>query len=154
MGRRILSTPLLASQTTRHPSAPGRPERRQPGARAAAAGDAAARAGPPAPSLERLLPQASVVLHHGTAPSSPRAEKREQTCRLDAETEVPEGIFEAMLKLGKEARSRGQHVLLPRSRGHTGARLVQQDLVDELRVPSQRRAASASAGPVRPRSMD
>eukprot|EP00401_Gymnodinium_catenatum_P031566 CAMPEP_0117519554 /NCGR_PEP_ID=MMETSP0784-20121206/32710_1 /TAXON_ID=39447 /ORGANISM="" /LENGTH=235 /DNA_ID=CAMNT_0005315515 /DNA_START=215 /DNA_END=925 /DNA_ORIENTATION=- len=39
----------------------------------------------------------------------------ERMCSIDADTDVPEGLFNELLKLGRQAKERGQHVLAPES---------------------------------------
>jgi len=77
------------------------------------------------------------------APEPPPPEHQQS---IDDETEVPDGLFNDLLKAGKEARARGQHVLVNRSRVQGSPRLVHQDLVDrepkppatfQLRLPSK-----------------
>lgn len=50
---------------------------------------------------------------------------QQQQFEVDDLTEVPEGLFNKMVKRGREARKRGQHVLVKGRSSHL--RLVRQD---------------------------
>lgn len=53
-------------------------------------------------------------LSHSPSPRSPP----EQQCSIDDETSVPKGLFDELLKLGKEAKTRGQHYLDKKRSSH------------------------------------
>lgn len=59
-------------------------------------------------------------------------EPEEELCTIDRSglVAVPQGLFDRMLALGKEARAGGQHILVTgkNSRGNRSERLVQKDL--------------------------
>lgn len=48
----------------------------------------------------------------------------EETCCIDEDTEIPEDIFDEMMRLGWEAKMRGQHVLAPKSHSSEPTRLI------------------------------
>eukprot|EP00416_Gambierdiscus_australes_P030338 CAMPEP_0171085536 /NCGR_PEP_ID=MMETSP0766_2-20121228/18994_1 /TAXON_ID=439317 /ORGANISM="Gambierdiscus australes, Strain CAWD 149" /LENGTH=196 /DNA_ID=CAMNT_0011543113 /DNA_START=8 /DNA_END=598 /DNA_ORIENTATION=- len=67
------------------------------------------------------------------APLSPTIKTRSMRS-VDAETEVPEELFETLAKLGKEVRRGGQHVLVARAQG--SARLVHHEVLRRIRSGS------------------
>jgi len=147
LGRRMLSTPLLASQASvvaQCPTAVGRADRRGAGLHAP---DTTKR-----PSLMQGLERAGNP-HQLPSPNPSRPPSRilpaEGTRWLDSETEVPDAIFETMLKLGKEVKNRGQHVLVPKSHPAERARLVHLDLAED---PSQKGLVAMKLR--RPRTME
>jgi len=76
----------------------------------------------------------------------------ERMCSIDADTDVPEGLFNELLKLGRQAKERGQHVLAPESSSPwTGsrrtARLLRHDHSSSFCLNGQTRHARWS--PVR-----
>lgn len=67
---------------------------------------------------------------------------REPKCNVDAETEVPEGLFNDLLRLGKEVRKRGQHVLVSQSQKYGGGvKLVLPERACQLRAREKRDAS-------------
>jgi len=96
-------------------------------------------------NIQRHLPSAAlpaVMKQHSRPPSKQHTtervckaqlEVRERTCNIDSETQVPEDLFAAMLKLGVEANRRSQHVSAPRSMS-LGLRLMQRDLVHKFQT--------------------
>lgn len=51
---------------------------------------------------------------------------------IDSQTEIPEDLFDQMMKRASEVRSRGQHVLLRRPRSQGKSKLVHQSLAPKL----------------------
>lgn len=55
------------------------------------------------------------------------------TCNIDFETQVPEDLFNSLVRRGKERRKDGQHILVSRSeKSGGGVKLVQAERVDRV----------------------
>lgn len=69
---------------------------------------------------------------------------KKPNCNIDADTEVPEDLFHELVRLGKEARKRGQHVLVSRSQKYGGGvKLVRPERAWQLRAKSDARIMRA-----------
>mmetsp|Transcript_51944 Transcript_51944/g.111080 ORF Transcript_51944/g.111080 Transcript_51944/m.111080 type:complete len:298 (-) Transcript_51944:430-1323(-) len=77
----------------------------------------------------------------------PPAPEPEKTLSVDGETQVPQGLFEDLLRRGREARRRGQHVLAPRpSKTPDGGPKVPAKLVLPERAAELWRVAANASG--------
>lgn len=57
----------------------------------------------------------------------------EPTCSVDMDTEVPEGLFNDLMRLGRQVRKGGQHVLLEQSAKNGGVKLVHPEVARRIR---------------------
>lgn len=83
-----------------------------------------------------------------TSPSPLPKRPAEPMCSIDGLTEVPQGLFNDLLRAGQEVKSRGNHVLMLRSRTNKASRLIHSEVCRRMAAqkkleqqPQQQRCA-------------
>eukprot|EP00928_Gymnodinium_smaydae_P068081 TRINITY_DN51143_c0_g1_i1.p1 TRINITY_DN51143_c0_g1~~TRINITY_DN51143_c0_g1_i1.p1 ORF type:complete len:491 (-),score=47.94 TRINITY_DN51143_c0_g1_i1:439-1911(-) len=95
-------------------------------------------------------PRAPVLLGHPLSRKQAPVVDLEPKRQVDFDTSVPESVFQSMLRLGEQARSRGQHVWhRPRPNGHK--KLVRHDFL-ALKLPDKFLTTQASSQSSRPQT--
>eukprot|EP00933_Yihiella_yeosuensis_P037111 TRINITY_DN3097_c0_g2_i2.p1 TRINITY_DN3097_c0_g2~~TRINITY_DN3097_c0_g2_i2.p1 ORF type:complete len:491 (-),score=90.84 TRINITY_DN3097_c0_g2_i2:342-1814(-) len=109
-------------------------------------------------SGEKVVPPNGPMLLGHPLSQQQRCEKKkpsEPNCRVDSSTEIPQSLFEAMERLGHEARHRGQHILSRGSNPRGRKQLVRFDYLmarrSSTRDSSSQRAATTL--PIKPRGV-